>query len=274
MKAKDVMTRKVITIAPRAPILAALQLMQQHNISGLPVVDEKGNLVEIVTEGDFLRRAETGTERRRSRWFEFLLGPGALAGDYVRTHSRRIDQIMTTDLCTITEDVPLDVIVALMEKHRVKRIPVIRGSELVGIISRANLLHALARIIGEIKPGPASDETIRDRVLTELDSQNWASRHLIDVTVRNGVVDLWGSVFDARQRQAAKVAAENVAGVKSVNPHIVVIEPCPEWFSRIPTTPLAMKTPMQPNRSIGRQLSAETFRVALQDDRSADDFLH
>jgi hypothetical protein len=189
------------------------------------VVDEKGNLAGIVTEGDFLRRAETGTGRQRSRWLEFLLGPGALAGDYVRTHGRRIDDIMTTDVCVVTEDVPLDVIVALMEKHRVKRIPVIRGGELVGIISRANLLHALAGIIGEIKPGPASDETIRDRVLAELDSQHWASRHLIDVTVRNGVVDLWGSVFDARQRQAAKVAAENVAGVKSVNTHIVVIEP-------------------------------------------------
>jgi CBS domain-containing protein len=225
MKAKDVMTRNVITIAPHAPILAALQLMQQHNISGLPVVDEKRNLVGIVTEGDFLRRAETGTERQRSRLFEFLLGPGALAGDYVHTHGRRVDEIMRTGVCAVTEDVPLDVIVALMEKHRVKRIPVVRGGELVGIVGRANLLHALAGIIGEIKPGPTSDETIRDGVLAELDRKSWASRHLIDITVRNGIVDLWGSVFDARQRQAAKVAAENVAGVKSVNTHIVLIEP-------------------------------------------------
>jgi CBS domain-containing protein len=225
MKAKDVMTRNVITIAPHAPILAALQLMVQHNISGLPVVDDKRNLVGIVTEGDFLRRAETGTERRRSRWFEFLLGPGALAGDYIRTRSRRIDEIMRTDVCAVTEDVPLDVIVTLMEKHRIKRVPVLRGGELVGIVSRANLLHALAGVIGEIKPGPTSDQTIRDGVFAELDRQSWASRHLIDVTVRNGVVDLWGSVFDARQRQAAKVAAENVTGVKSVNTHIILIEP-------------------------------------------------
>jgi len=225
MKAKDVMTRNVITIAPHAPILAALQLMQQHNISGLPVVDEKRNLVGIVTEGDFLRRAETDTTRQRSRWLEFLLGPGAVADDYVHTHGRRVDEVMTSDVRTVADDAPLDVIVALMEKHRIKRIPVVRGGELVGIVSRANLLHALASIVGEIAPAPQSDEAIRDRLLSEFDRQSWASRHLIDVTVRNGVVDLWGSVFDARQRPAARVVAENVAGVKSVNTHLVLIEP-------------------------------------------------
>ena len=151
-ESKDVMTANVITVAPHAPILAALQLMLQHHISGLPVVDEKRNLVGIVTEGDFLRRAETGTERQRSRWFEFLIGPGALAGDYVHTHGRRVDEVMTGDVRTVADDAPLDVIVALMEKHRIKRIPVVRGGELVGIVSRANLLHALASIVGELLP--------------------------------------------------------------------------------------------------------------------------
>jgi CBS domain-containing protein len=154
MKAKDVMTRHVVTIAPNASILEALRLMLQHKISGLPVVDEKGNLAGIVTEGDFLRRAETGTERKRSRWFEFLVGPGALAADYVRSHARRVDEVMTTDIHTITEDAPLDDVVALMEKHRIKRLPVMRGGELVRIVSRANLLHALAAIAGEIRPSP------------------------------------------------------------------------------------------------------------------------
>jgi CBS domain-containing protein len=225
MKAKDVMTTHVISVPSRAPILAALQLMLQHNISGLPVVDEKRNLVGIVTEGDFLRRAETGTERERSRWFEFLLGPGALADDYVRSHGRRVDEVMTADVHTVTEDASLDLIVGLMEKHRVKRVPVVRGGEIVGIVSRANLLHALAGIVREIAPGAETDETMRDHVLTEFDRQPWAPRHLINVMVRNGVVDLWGSVFDARQRQAARVAAETVAGVKSVNSHIMLIEP-------------------------------------------------
>jgi CBS domain-containing protein len=117
MKAKDVMTRHVITIAPDASILEALRLMLQHGISGLPVVDKNGALVGIVTEGDFLRRAETGTQRKRPRWVEFLLGPGTPAKDYVRAHARRIDEVMTADVRTLGEDAELDDVVAVMEKY-------------------------------------------------------------------------------------------------------------------------------------------------------------
>ena len=225
MKAKDVMTRQVVSIAPGASVIEALKLMLDHRISGLPVVDAQGNLVGIVTEGDFLRRAETGTERRRSRFLEFLAGPGALAGDYVRSHGRRVDEVMTKVVLTVGEDAGLGDIVALMEKHRVKRLPVMRGERLVGIVSRANLLHALAAIAGEIGPAPQSDEAIRNRVIAELDRQTWAPRHLIDVIVRNGGVELWGSVFNSRQRDAARVAAETVGGVTSVKSHLIWIEP-------------------------------------------------
>jgi CBS domain-containing protein len=225
MKAKDVMTTQVLTVAPEASVMEALQLMLEHRISGLPVVDAKGDLVGIVTEGDFLRRAETGTERRRSRFLEFLVGPGALASDYVRSHGRRVDEVMTKVVLTVGEDAELADIVAVMEKHRVKRLPVMSGEQLVGIVSRANLLHALAAIAGEIRPGQQSDEAIRDRVIAELDRQTWAPRHLIDVIVRNGAVELWGSVFDSRQRDAARVAAETVPGVKSAKSHLIWLEP-------------------------------------------------
>jgi CBS domain-containing protein len=134
IKAKDVMTRRVITIAVDASIREALQLMLQHNISGLPVIDKTGNLAGIVTEGDFLRRSETGTERKRPRWLEFLLGPGRLAADYAHTHAHKVNEVITWDVQTITEDAPLDEIVALMEKHRIKRVSVVRGNELVGIV--------------------------------------------------------------------------------------------------------------------------------------------
>jgi len=169
MKAKDVMTPHVITVAPDASILEALRLMLQNKISGLPVVDKNGDLAGIVTEGDFLRRTETGTERKRPRWVEFILGPGTLAKDYVHSHARRIDEVMTADVQTITEDCELDDVVALMEKHRIKRIPVVRGNALVGIVSRANLLHALATLSREVTPNPKTDQTIRDSVLAELD---------------------------------------------------------------------------------------------------------
>ena len=225
MKAKDVMTQHVITIAPDASIVEALRLMLQHRISGLPVVDNNGTLAGIVTEGDFLRRAETGTQRRRPRWVEFLLGPGTLAKDYVHSHCRRIDEVMTTIVRTVAEDAELCDIVAVMEKFGVKRVPVMRGRELVGIVSRANLLHALATLSREVVAGPTTDQAIRDAVLAELDRQSWAPRQMIDVVVRNGVVELWGTVIDPGQRDAARVAAETVPGVKAVKCHIVWVEP-------------------------------------------------
>jgi CBS-domain-containing membrane protein len=248
MKAKDVMTPHVITVAPDASILEALRLMLQNKISGLPVVDKNGDLAGIVTEGDFLRRTETGTERKRPRWVEFVLGPGTLAKDYVHSHARRIDEVMTADVQTITEDCELDDVVALMEKHRIKRIPVVRGNALVGIVSRANLLHALATLSREVTPNPKTDQTIRDSVLAELDRQSWAPRHMIDVVVRNGVVELWGTVIDPEQRDAARVAAETVPGVKAVKCHIVWVEPMSGMAFSDPedetdAAPLAPSTP-------------------------------
>ncbi len=225
MKAKDVMTTDVISVAPDASVLEALRLMLQHQISGLPVVDRNGDLVGIVTEGDFLRRTETGTERKRPRWLEFLVGPGTLARDYVRSHARRVNEVMTYDVETVTEEAQLGDIVNLMEKRRIKRVPVLRDGRLVGIVSRANLLRALASVAAEIGPVLQSDEAIRDKVRAELDRQSFGPGHLIDVVVRNGVVELWGTVVDPAQRDAARVAAETAPGVKAVKSHIVWVEP-------------------------------------------------
>ena len=225
MKAKDAMTPRVITTTSDSSILEALRLMLQNKISGLPVVDGKGKLVGIVTEGDFLRRAETATERKRPYWLEFIANPDRLASEYTHAHGRRVGEVMTSMLYTVTEEAPLDEVVNLMEKHRIKRLPVMRGDQIVGIISRANLLHVLAGVAREVPAGPQADETIRNRVLAELDQQPWAPRHLIDVTVRNGAVELWGTIVAGCQRDAARVAAENVPGVKSVRSHLVWVEP-------------------------------------------------
>jgi CBS domain-containing protein len=225
MKAKDVMTPNVISIGPDASVLEALRLMLQHQISGLPVVDRNGDLVGIVTEGDFLRRTETGTERKRPRWLEFLVGPGTLARDYVRSHARRVEEVMTSDVETVSEEAQLGDIVNLMEKRRIKRVPVLRDGRLVGIVSRANLLRALASVAAEIGPALESDEAIRDRVMAELDRQSFGPRNAIDVMVRNGVVEMWGTVIEPAQRDAARVAAETVPGVKAVKSHIVWVEP-------------------------------------------------
>jgi len=225
MKASDVMTRQVISVAPDASILQAVQLMLQNRISGLPVVDAAGHLVGVVTEGDFLRRTETGTERKRPRWLEFITGPGSLAGEYVRTHGRRVDEVMTVDPVTISEDADLDDVVRLMEKRRIKRVPVTRGDTMVGIVTRANLLHALASLSREASPAALDDAAIRARVIAEFERQPWAPRNLIEVVVRNGVVDLWGVIVADHQREAAGVVAENVPGVKSVRNHLAWVEP-------------------------------------------------
>jgi CBS domain-containing protein len=220
MKAKDVMTSPVISVEPDASIWEAVRVMLQRRISGLPVIDKQGRLVGMVSEGDFLRRAETGTQRRRPNWLEFLMGPGRLADEYTRSHGRKIQDIMTPNPLTVTEDTPLDEVVRTMEKRRIKRLPVVRGNEVVGIVSRANLIHALAGIARELMPTTASDEAIRERLLTELAKEPWAPVALIDVIVRNGVVALWGTITEERQRQALIAAAENVPGVKGVHDHL------------------------------------------------------
>jgi CBS domain-containing protein len=225
MQAQDVMTQYVISIGPDDTIARAIRLLLQERISGLPVIDPSGRLVGMVTEGDLLRRAETGTERQRPRWLEFFAGLGRVADEYVHAHGRRISEIMTTDPVTVTEETPLEKVVTLMERRRVKRLPVVRGDKVVGIISRANLLHALASVAGETKPASVDDQGIRTRLLAELAKERWAPTAMIDVTVRGGVVELWGTVTNERQRQALIVAAENIPGVKQVNDHLAWIEP-------------------------------------------------
>ena len=225
MKVAEVMTRRVLSVGPDASVAEAARLMLQNDISGLPVVSARGDVVGIVTEGDFLRRTETGTERRRPRWLSFLLGPGRLADEYVHTHGRKVEEVMTRDVATVTEDTPLDEVVRLMESRRVKRLPVIRGSQIVGIVSRANLLHALAALITEAATSVATDTTIRERLQAELKKQPWNPPAGTDLRVRNGVVYLWGVIFDEREREALRVAAENAPGVKEVRDHLVWVEP-------------------------------------------------
>ncbi len=225
MQAKDVMTQRVISVQSDASVMEAVRLMLQNKISGLPVLDAGGMLVGIVTEGDFLRRAEIGTQKRRPRWLEFLIGPGRLATEYVRAAGRKVSEIMTVDPHTVTEEVPLEEIVQTMERYRIKRLPVTRGRQVVGIVSRANLMHALASLAREVKPPPSGDAAIREQVLAELGKQSWVPLALINVIVRNGVVELWGTIMDERERQALVVAAENVPGVKSVKDHLVWVEP-------------------------------------------------
>ncbi|MDP3078881.1 CBS domain-containing protein [Bradyrhizobium sp.] len=224
MRAHQIMTRKVITVKADTSIREAADLMLQHHISGLPVVDQAGKLLGIVSEGDFMRRSEIGTQGPRIRWLDFLMGAGKSAEDFVHAYGRKVGEIMTKDdLFTVTEDMPLEQLVRLMEREHVKRLPVLRGDALVGIVTRSDLLGAVASLARDVPDPTADDDHIRNRVFSSIEQNEWRPLQL-GVTVRDGIVHLSGMITDERFRRAAIVAAENVPGVKLVHDHLYLFD--------------------------------------------------
>jgi CBS domain-containing protein len=209
MRAHQIMTRSVYSVLPEATILEAANIMLQRHISGLPVIDAAGKLVGIVSEGDFIRRSEIGTQRKRGRWLKFLLGAGEAATEFVHEHGRKISEVMTRDPLTISEDTPLEEIVKTMENNGVKRLPVMRGDKLVGIVSRANLLQAVATLARDIPDPTADDDHIRRRIVDTLQKNDWCPFGL-NVVVRDGIVHLSGVITEERSRQASIVGAEKL----------------------------------------------------------------
>ena len=233
MRAHQIMTRQVITIAAGASIVDAANIMLDKHISGLPVVDQAGRLVGIVSQGDFLRRAEIGTQRKRGRWLKFLLGPGRAASDFVRERGRKVGEIMTPDPCTVTEDAKLEDIVALMERNHVKRLPVLRGDQLAGIVTRTNLLQAVARLTRDVPDPTADDDHIRNHIIASVEKTDWAPFGL-GVIVVNGIVHLSGVITNEQSREASIVAAENVSGVTEVHDHLCWVEPMSGMYLNSP----------------------------------------
>ena len=225
MRVHQVMTRKVTTVTADTPVLEAAKLMLQQQISGLPVVGDAGKPIGIVSEGDFIRRGEIGTQRKRGRWLKILFGPGVSASEFVHQHGRRVGEIMTpaVDLCTATEDMALEDVVQLMERNNVKRLPVVRGDALVGIVTRSDLLRAVASLARDVGEPTAGDDQIRQRVIASIEQNEWRPARLA-VTVRDGIVHLSGVITDERVRPAIIVAAENVSGVKLVHDHIYLFD--------------------------------------------------
>lgn len=221
MEARDVMTAPVVTVRPETAVEELAKAMLERRISAIPVVDASGRLQGIVSEGDLMRRPETGTERHRSWWLALLTGREELPLEYVKSHGRTAAEVMTRTVVTVTERTPLEKIVTLLERHRIKRVPVVRAGRVVGVVSRANLLHGLATR-RPARASTASDREIRSHILTEFERAGVEATHL-NIVVTKGVVECWGFVDTVAEKRALRVAVKTVPGVKKVIDNVAVL---------------------------------------------------
>jgi CBS-domain-containing membrane protein len=224
MRAIDVLTPSVLVAAPEMTVQAAAKLLAENHISGMPVVDSEGQVIGMISEGDLLHRAEIGTDaeadgQRRSWWLEFLASTRELASTYVKEHAHTVRDVMSTTVLSVAEDTPLAEVANLLERRHIKRVPVLRDGKLVGIVSRSNLIRALASVSSEALPEASSDQQIREAIVRELSNHRWAQPSQ-NVIVKEGVVHLWGVIQSEEERRAICVAAQSVAGVKEVKSHL------------------------------------------------------
>jgi len=229
MKAADVMVSKVITVGVDASVGEVATILLSNHISGVPVVDEKGELVGIVSEGDLMRRPETGTTRRPSWWLALLSSDRSSAGEYIKSHSRKVADVMTRDIISATPDTSLGDIAAMLERNRIKRVPILEAGKLVGIVTRANILQALASATKKLPSLASGDDVeLRRKVVARLGAEPWRPT-MLTVTVQDGTVDLWGLVHSAEEKKAARLAAELTPGVRAVVDNIIVQPPGSGW---------------------------------------------
>lgn len=231
MIAANAMTIAPVTVNENTPVLEVVSLLINLKISGLPVLDSDGIMVGIITEGDLLRRSELGTEIKRPHWKELFLSPGRLAKDYVQSHACYAGGIMTTRPLTVSPETPLDEVISLMENNNIKRVPVVKADKLVGIITRVDILKALRTIlVRDRDPESADEKTVDDdsmkkEIIERIRSQPWAPKSNIRITVKNGVVDIGGAIWDENIRAALITLIEEVTGNGDVRDHLVFIEP-------------------------------------------------
>jgi CBS domain-containing protein len=223
MQARDVMTTHVVTISASATIRELADLLVKRGISAVPVVGPKGELVGIVSEADLIRRAELGTARLQSWWLRMLSGEHALAANFIKANAHKVSDVMVRNVITAEPDAPLGEVARLMERHAIKRVPIVHNRQLVGVISRANLVQAIATLDSKphLQLNP-TDTEIRDQITKRLENEPWAHASLLNVLVRDGVVDLWGIVQTAIEKDAVRVAAESTPGVRAVNDNLML----------------------------------------------------
>jgi len=223
MKAADVMISNVVTVGPDASVQDVAAILIRNHISAVPVVGPGGNILGIVSEGDLIHRAEAGTEVSRSWWLDLLTSDEVRAAEFAKSHARKVADVMTRKVVTAAPDTPLSEIAGLLEKNGIKRLPIVKDGKLVGLVSRKNLLQALASLRMEQVPASApSDTDLRAKVMAQLDAQTWVRPALINVVVRDGTVELYGMVTNQAEKKAVRVLAEATPGVRAVNDNLVI----------------------------------------------------
>jgi CBS domain-containing protein len=222
MNASDVMVTSVITVGPDASVQEVADLLLQHRISAVPVVAANGAILGIVSEGDLINRSESETTHRKSWWLDALASNESLAAEYVKTHSRQVSDVMTREVITAAPDTPVAELAALLERNRIKRVPIVEDGRIVGIVSRANLLQGLASLKDKGPQARPDDSALRELVTRNLENQPWTRPSLINVTVQDGTVELWGIVESQTEKKAVQVLAEGTSGVRAVADHLVV----------------------------------------------------
>lgn len=220
MKARDVMVSPVVTVKSSASVQEVAKILLERRISAVPVVDDQGKIVGIVSEGDLMHRAEAGTERRHAWWLRGFIGDETLAAEYVKAHARNVADVMTRIVISASPDSPLHEIAALMERNAIKRVPIVKDGYLVGVVSRANLIQAVASGPKGLDV-PVSDAVIRDKIMAALKAEAWAHTGLMNITVNSGVVDIWGLTGSESERKAIRVVAETTPGVIVVNDNMI-----------------------------------------------------
>jgi CBS domain-containing protein len=230
MRAADVMTTEVITVTPETAVTDIARLLLRHRISAVPVVERGGRLVGIVSEGDLMRRVEAGTERRRPWWLALVAGAEDAAREYAKTHGHRASDVMTHQVVSVTEDTSLAEIARLLEERHIKRVPVLRDEQVIGIVSRADLLRAVASQPGPPPAVAMDDRTIREQIWRAFQGAGLEASAHLNVIVTDGVVHLWGLVASDDERRALRIAAEGVPGVRGVEDHLGLLRP---WLGSV-----------------------------------------
>jgi CBS domain-containing protein len=223
MNAADVMVSNVITVGPDATVQEVAGILLKNKISAVPVVDQGGKILGIVSEGDMLRRVESHSLRHRSWWLRLLTADRTFRDEFVKSHSHKVVDVMTPKVLTVSPETPLGEIASVLERNAIKRVPVVKDGKLVGLVSRANLLQAIATIGKTIKPAVSVDDaTLRERVIAQLDRQPLTWRSLTNVIVHDGTAELWGMVDSESEKKAVRVAAEVTPGVRAVTDNLIV----------------------------------------------------